>query len=249
MYTFEKKSNNYDFWSEWSDITEIEQRAIESVQKARELIINSVPAETLVAIYIKGSFVRREMKQGSDIDIVPIVNDDKYQKDIFLINTQNIDPAIVVPLSLSEFKNNKLHTKSEFQPDLRAKPDRLLKKLDQCRLIYGDPLTIEDYPIRTDPEVLRDEINTMQKGYIPLYQKGKIFFEPLLKEVFWLTEVELNIAGIEVQHSFFDIANAVKDPSHIIHEAYQFRKNTKREGQAEFIENLLNYLKKYEQTK
>ena len=116
------------------------KKAIDSVVRARDLVIDSVPSNTLIAIYIKGSFARREMKEGSDVDMVPIVAKDKYTWAIFGVNSLEVDPVCVVPLSLTEFRNNKLSTKGSYTPDLRAEPDLFLLKLKECKLIYGTPL-------------------------------------------------------------------------------------------------------------
>ena len=59
--------NKYDFWKIWTNRTRVEEKAIASVVKARDRVINSVPNEVLVSIYIKGSFARREMKKGSEL--------------------------------------------------------------------------------------------------------------------------------------------------------------------------------------
>ena len=67
----------YDFWKKWKRKTTIEKKAIVSIKKSRSLILKSIPKNKIVAIYIKGSFVRREMNKKSDVDIVPIV---KYKR-------------------------------------------------------------------------------------------------------------------------------------------------------------------------
>ena len=125
----------YDFWKAWKNRTEVETKAIDSVVKARDLVTDSVPHKALVAIYIKGSFARREMKEGSDVDMAPIVTENKYGGAIFGVNSTEIDPVCVVPLSLSEFRNNKLSSKGNYTPDIRAEPDLFLLKLKEYRLI------------------------------------------------------------------------------------------------------------------
>lgn len=238
--------NNYDFWKNWKDKTPIEKEAIKSVEKARDLIIKSIPEKELVAIYIKGSFARKEMKKGSDVDVVPIVTKNRYEGDIFEVNSFDVYPSIVVPLSLWELKHNKLNTKSDHQVDLRAKPDILLRKLSDCRLIYGTPLNPKEFKIRTNAQVLKDEIEVLKKGYIPYFEEGEIPFEPLLKEVFWLTEIELINSGKRFQSSFEGIKKAVENKSHIVHLAYKLRKKktiTKFDERA-FVRLLMEYLKK-----
>lgn len=242
--------NKHDFWKAWKNTTEVEKKAIDSVVKARDLVIDSVPKDALVAVYIKGSFARREMKESSDVDMVPIVTEDKYEEAIFGVNISEIDPVCVVPLSLSEFRNNKLFSKGSYSPDLRAEPDLFLLKLEEYGLIYGPPLNPEDYPIRTKDRIVYGEIKKIRDGYIKAYKEGVIDFQPLLKEVFWLIEWEQNLKGKKVNHSFKGITGAIKDKNHIVHDAFEFRKNPNR-GKAEekkFISKLEGYLDKLETT-
>jgi hypothetical protein len=223
-----------------------EKKAINAVEEARDRVIGSIQKDKLFAIYIKGSFARREMKEGSDVDMVPIVTENKYEGAVFGVNSPQINPVVVVPLSLWEFKHNKLWTKSSIKPDLRARPDRFLKKLKDCKLIYGRSLNPKDYPIRSDREALIDEIKLIQSGYIPAYKNGKITFDPLLKEVFWLVELEQSVAGNKVKHSFEGIAKSVGDMNHIVHEAINLRKIKDRSKAQErsFIVKLEEHLKR-----
>ena len=234
-----------DFWKNWKDKTVVEKKAIKKIVRARELTVKSIPKNKLVAIYIKGSFVRREMNKNSDVDVVPIVTETKYEGDIFEVNSHDVYPCIVVPLSLGEFKKNKLLTKANHKPDLRAKPDRFLKKLKEYGLIYGKKLDPKKFPIRSNEKALKDEIKLMKEGYIKLYKKKGIKFDPLLKQVFWLTETEQEVKGIKVKHSFKGITGSVKDKNHIIHDAYKLKKKLKisEKKKKEFVKKLEEYLK------
>jgi hypothetical protein len=83
-------NSSFDFWNSWKNITSIEQRAIDSTVVARKLVIESVPTVALRAIYVKGSFPRREMNQSSDVDMVPIVTETKFESDAFDVNGAEI---------------------------------------------------------------------------------------------------------------------------------------------------------------
>lgn len=78
---------------------------------ARKLILDNVPSEQIVSIYVKGSFVRREMNEKSDVDTVTIVKNSKYLtkfKDLEKKYRFQFDPIIQCsPYSLWELKNNK----------------------------------------------------------------------------------------------------------------------------------------------
>ncbi len=234
---------DYDFWAGWRNKIDTEKKAIVSVKKARKLVIGSVPKEALVAIYIKGSFSRREMKKDSDVDMVPIVTENKYEGAVFGVNSPEIEPVCVVPLSLEEFKQNKLFTKGNYTPDLRAEPDLFLKKLAEFKLIYGSPLDATKFPIREDRDIMKGEIHKIREGYIPAYQEGIIDFLPLVKEVFWVAELEQIMIGKRVEHSFSGIINSVND-KHIINTASILRKKRNRTKAEEkiFISKLNGYL-------
>jgi hypothetical protein len=232
-----------DFWDKWPNITAIEKRAITATTKARSKVISSTPSGELVAIYIKGSFIRREMNDQSDVDMVPIVKHTAAEGKVFSVNDDDIYPVMVVPLSIEELKRNELMTKSGQSIDLRAKPDRFLRMINECRLIFGEPLAPSDYPIRSDLQSYRDEVEIIKNGYIPLFLDGQIDFSPLLKEFFWMTEMELAVQGIKTPHTFTGIATgAPKD--HLIHEALRLRQNDHLNKATEktFVNKLLEYI-------
>lgn len=135
-----KQQKSQDFWDSWKHFTTVETRAIQATKRARSFVIQSLPKGKLVAIYIKGSFARREMRRGSDVDMVPIVVSNKFAGPVWAVNEKKVNPVIVVPLSLSEFRQNKLSTRDSHNPDLRAKPDRFLRHLAQYKIIFGKPI-------------------------------------------------------------------------------------------------------------
>ena len=239
-YTSQK---SFDFWTSWSNINPTEQKAINATIKARKLVVQSVPAETLVAVYIKGSFPRREMNSRSDVDMVPIVTKTKFEGSIFGVNRLEISPVMVVPLSIEEFRTNSLATKSDQSFDLRAKPDRFLRTIDRYQLIYGTPLDPSGYPIRSDLEAYHDDVDIIKNGYLPLFLKGEISFGPLLKKFFWMTEMELAGQGIVVPHTFTGIAGGA-NKSHLIQEALRLRQQDKisRAEELEFVKKLQAWL-------
>lgn len=228
-------------WMFWKDVSRLEHEAIKKIRVVRKKILESLPEKELVAIYIKGSFARREMKEGSDIDIVPIITTNEYRKNIFKLNGEDAQPAIIIPLTIEELKINKLCDEKE--SETRAKPDRFLRFINEAMLIYGKAIQAKNYPIRDDAQAFLDEKEIVKTCYIPLYEKGSIPFDPLLKEVFWMTEMELLSQGISVNHSFSSIATAVLNPHHIIHDAYPLRlhKPTPKEEKY-FVKKLKQWL-------
>ena len=239
-----KQQEDPEFWNTWKRCSTIETHAIQATKRARSFVVQSLPKGKLIAIYIKGSFARREMKRGSDVDMVPIVASDKFSGPVWEVNERKVKPVVVVPLSLSELRKNKLSSRARHNPDLRAKPDRFLHHLSQSQIIFGKPIDPKKFPIRTDEVALRDEKSIIKNGYIPAFQKNKISFVTLLKEVFWLVELEQLVAGKHPAHSFVGIAKSESQRNHLIHTALRFRKREAgRKKQRLFILDLQKYLR------
>lgn len=53
-----------NFWDEWKDVSELEKKAISSLLEAEKIIKNLIPKEYLIAIYVKGSMIQRQLKEG-----------------------------------------------------------------------------------------------------------------------------------------------------------------------------------------
>jgi predicted nucleotidyltransferase len=66
-----------EFWKDWKKKTKLEKSAIESLKIAKKIILSEIPKEKIVAIYVKGSFVRREMDEKSDVDTAIILKESK----------------------------------------------------------------------------------------------------------------------------------------------------------------------------
>ncbi len=232
---------DFNFWESWENITPIESKAIEAVKHARDLIIATVPKENLIAIYIKGSFVRREMKEGSDVDMVPIVRNNEDEDAVFALNGSAIEPVAAIPLSLWEFEHNQLATPTDIQPDLRAKPDRMLAKLNECQIIYGTPLNPAEFPQRDLEQTIQDEIKVILNGYIPAWENKQIDFKTLIKEFFWLVSMQQENRGELPTHSFEQIA-ARESSDHLIQTALKYRKENFIDNESLFVDELKKYL-------
>src|SRR3989338_6671226 len=98
-----------EFWKNWRKITKLEETAIESIKKARRILLQSVPKDRIMAIYVKGSFVRREMTKKSDVDIVPIVKGLETKKAIQKLDNEKgtfYIPSELLPKTVQELKKH-----------------------------------------------------------------------------------------------------------------------------------------------
>jgi predicted nucleotidyltransferase len=232
------------FWESWKNKSEIEKRAIESIAEAIKVLFEFVPRNKIFAIYIKGSFVRREMTEKSDVDIVPITLDnitlsiiDQLQKEKGKIYR----PAELLPHSLEEFELGEKYLKSEGP---KANVDSFLRDLSSYQLIFGEPIDISKYKIRTDFEFLRDHIQAFRTIFIPLYLEGKFGFSDLIKQVFFLVQKVERVKGKEPPSNWKELATFVDDDTHIIYECLKFREVSVKDPKAreEFIRRLNWYL-------
>src|SRR3989344_5874951 len=179
-----------EFWKNWRKITKLEETAIESIKKARRILLQSVPKDRIMAIYVKGSFVRREMTKKSDVDIVPIVKGLETKKAIQKLDNEKgtfYRPSELLPKTVQELR----------------KPNHFIDRLNSYKLIYGKSLKTSEFPFRNE--------------------KGTFGFRELVKQVFWLTDLEEQINGNKTAVSWKELANSIRDKNHIIHDALKFR--------------------------
>lgn len=229
-----------NFWAEWSNKKEIELKAIESVENALKKLIEKFPE--LLAIYIKGSFARREMIEESDIDIVPIctTNTEKYK--ILRFQAQNKDefkPSEFLPHSLEEFETGIRYNPNK---ELKGSVDGTLRNLYQYKLVYGKPINIKKYPVRSDKKFLNGHIIAFENTFLPLLQKNKLEFKIVNKQIFYLVERELRIRGKKTSGKFTDLISQVNNKNHIINNVLEYRYNPTPELKKTIISKLKTYL-------
>ena len=233
-----------EFWKDWKDINSIEQIAIESVKKALEILFETIDEKNIYAIYIKGSFVNREMNKKSDVDLVPITKDNETLEEIKKLQEnkgEGYKPAEFVPRSIWEFEN---HKKYNFKGKTSGNPDQFTRNIHYHKLIYGKKLDTSKYIIRDDKTRLKAHIKVFEKVFIPFYRANKVSFNDNLKQVFWLTISEERIKGNNPPYSWKGLDELVKDPNHIIHKATKLRLNPTEDPKIkeEFIQKIKKYL-------
>ena len=238
-----------EFWRDWKRITKREEKAIRTVRLTKKAIFKEIPKEIIISLYVKGSFIRREMNKKSDVDFVMIVKNNGDLKKVKKFSEKYEDmfetKINVSPHSLWELKNNKLWVKSK-KP--RARPDLLIKKVKEYKLLYGKEINPEDYPKRDNINDLKIRIETFRKVFIPYYEQKKFGFQEIIKQVFWLVELEEKVSGNNPPETWKKLARSIKDKKHIIHDTLRFRlKPTKDKVERKaFIGKLNRYLLKLE---
>ena len=161
-----------EFWRDWKNKTKTEERAIKSIRKAKRILFKNISKEKIYAIYIKGSFVRREMNEKSDVDIIPITYNNKTLENIKKLEETKghlYKPSELLPHSLKEFEQGKTHLK--YKGPI-GNIDGTLRNLHRYKLVYGKHVDITKYPMRSDLEFLKGHINAFKTIFIPLWSRG-----------------------------------------------------------------------------
>ena len=231
-------------WNNWKNITPLERAAIQVVKSAQEVILKTIPKKEIVSIYLGGTFLRREMMPNSDVDLWVITKTITGQKRVTKL-IKNVQGKFKPPLGLSgysvwELKRGKWLKYLCNKP--RTAPQRFAKKLHNYKLIYGKKLDPADFAIRTDREDLNIIIATFHDQFIPDYQKGTLDFQSILKQTFWLADLELCIKSYHPPHSWAKMVE-LTPKDHIARTAFLFRTHepTKHE-QTVFMKKLSAYL-------
>lgn len=240
-------SKESEFWKDWETKTKLEEAAINSINIAEELLFGEFPEKQIVSIYVRGSFVRREMNEESDVDIFVIIKESEYLVNFVKLRKichKKYSPKInFLGYSLWELEHNKL---TSFGKVLRASPSRFVRHLDNYKLIYGKQLRKEDFALRTPEKHLKGMIYAFKNIFIPGYNENKVGlgFSEIVKQVFWLVEQEQIMIGKNPPHHWGELAKSIKDKNHIIHNALKLRlKPTTDDIERKvFLEKLNKYL-------
>lgn len=221
------------FWQDWN-INEIESRAISATEKAISFLFDNVAREDLRAIYIKGSFVRRELLPKSDVDIVPITKENSIVTKIRELQEtfgQQYAPAELRPLSIQELKTGK---RINGEP---GNPIDLLERRDKIELVWGEDLKDEEFPLRSLEKRLRSYEAAFSDQFFSNYEKGVFSEKQLAKATFWLIDIRMRAQGITPPLRWEDMI--VKLPeNHVGKLAWNIRMGKK---EPEFYEKLKEY--------
>ncbi len=240
-----------EFWRDWKRKTKLEENAIKTLKASKKLILNKIPKSKINSIYVKGSFIRREMNKKSDVDMVVIINDNKYLKKVEKLAkdyTKSFKPEVGISvMSLWEIEKNKHFYKSN-KP--KSKPYLFLKKVDKYKLIYGKKIDPKRYPQKEIKDLLQRRVRTFRDTFIPLYHRKKkeIGFSGLIKQVFWLVELDEEFKREKAAHTWKKLNKSIKNKTHIIHLAYKYRLNKPKDKRLRdaFVKKLEKYLDKLE---
>lgn len=220
------KSNvlNLDFLYNWKNLKDLEGNGIQILKEGIDIIFKEIPKENIIAIYLKGSFSRREMNKGSDVDVGVIVNSDFALKKLNELQIEYRESKKLnfefSGYSITELKTGKL---SDFGKSKRPGPGRFVRLIPSYILIYGEPLDINELSRKSDLEYLRNVIKLFYNLFFPNYEKGDLTFEHFLKQLLWLIELEVSVKNQHFRFSTWsDLVNHC-EKNHIINDLVRLR--------------------------
>ncbi len=238
---------NKEFWKDWKRITPHEEKAIKSLKNGKKIILDNIPNEEIVAIYAKGSFIRREMNEKSDVDLFVVLKTKKFLKKLRTLSRKiknDFFPQINIGsgYTLWELKTGK---KIKLKGVDKPAPARINKHISYYKILYGKGVSeLKLYQV-DDKILLGGLIKTFENFFLPKYEAGEINFAELVKQVFWLVEFAERAKGNEVGHSWRELEKSIKEKDHIIHLTYKYRQEKLKDENArkECIRKLRIYLR------
>ncbi len=226
------------------DKSQLKKKALVSLQKAKELILQTIPNEEVTSIYVKGSYVQDEMTPDSDVDLVVVLKTEKYLPAIYEL-TEKFGNTTTPPFQVVAYTLNELQTgESAKNRTKKVTPvSSFVKHIDMLPLIYGSKPDGKLFT-RTDAKDLSAHVSAFKNSFLPEYFSDKFKFNELVKQVFWLVEREQRTLGHKPEYSWQKLDDSVKDENHIIHNALKLRRQTNiiQEEKDSFVEKLNEYI-------
>lgn len=242
----------YEFWKDWKRKTKLEESAIKSLKAGKEILLSNLPKDKIVSIYVKGSFVRRELNKNSDVDIMVIVKKSKDLDKLEKLNNK-FSKQFQPNLNISGYSTWELKTgrrcKTKSRKGLnRPHPIKLIVLLPEHKLIYGKPIDKNKLIKRAPKEDVEGMIESFEKVLLPTYRKKIIDFDFLVKQVLWITYDEQRVKTKNPPIEWRKLAKSIKNKKHIVHDALKYRlKPTKdKKLRKAFITKLKKHLKQLE---
>jgi predicted nucleotidyltransferase len=222
----------------------LKQRAKLSIEKAKNLILEIIPNNEIVSIYIKGSFVQDELRPDSDVDVVVILKSEEYLPAIYKI-TEDYGSSANPPFQIVAYTMKELETGEKASNRIKntTAVSRFVKHLNFLPLIYGIRPEGQLFS-RTDLKDLTINIRNFRERFIPEYKEGKFKFKEIVKQVFWLVEGEQRLKGLKPGYSWRGLADSTKDENDIICLAIKYRNKDEisKKEELDFMKKLEEYL-------
>jgi len=233
-------------WKSWKNLSPLEILAIKNVEVGKRLILKHLSPTEIISIYLKGSFLRREMNEDSDLDFFVVVKTakslSKFKKIKREINPTKKPELQIGGHTLWEMKHDKRIKRKDGKP--LGSPSRAARHLPYYCLIYGRELRSDEINLGDPKSHLKGMIDLIRDVAIPLYGQGEWGFANILKSTFWLIENVERVRGTVPPHSWKKLAQSISDEDHLIHDTLNLRLHPTKDQKIrmEYIRKLLSYL-------
>ena len=220
----------------------LKQKAENSLERAKKVILENISNQEIVAIYVKGSYVQGELQSDSDVDVVVILKSEEFLPKVYDIHD---DSGLEIPFSIVAYTMGELLTgeKATNRPKTTSPVSIFVKQLDYLPIIYGAKPEGNLFT-RTDKKDLTAHMSAFRSTFLPDYVLGKFSIKELVKQVLWLIDREQRLLGNTNGYSWQKLADSIEDKNHIIHNALKLRRQDKisSEEAADFVKKLEDYL-------
>jgi len=198
-----------------------------SIEKAKVVILQNIPEEEIVAIYVKGSYAQGELRPDSDVDVVVILKTEEYLPKVYTLDADISNPA-QIPFAIVAYTLNELQTgeKASNRPKVTSPVSVFVKELDYLPLICGTKPEGKLFT-RTDLKDLTALMGAFRSTFLPQYADKKFSFKEMIKQVLWLADREQRVLGNVQGYSWQALADYVIDKNHILHLALRLRRQDK----------------------
>jgi len=233
-----------------SSIDNLKEKADLSIERAKAVILQNIPKEEIISIYVKGSYAQGELQPDSDVDVVVILKTEEFLPKAYTLS-DTADNQTQIPFAIVAYTLGELQTgeKASNRPKVTSPVSVFVKQLDYLPLIYGAKPEGNLFT-RTDKKDLTAHMGAFRSTFLQDYEKGKFSIKELVKQVLWLADREQRVLGNIQGYSWQSLADSVTDKNHIIHTALRLRRQAviTPSEETDFLKNLQDYLKLLEST-
>ncbi|MFT4260852.1 MAG: nucleotidyltransferase domain-containing protein [Candidatus Woesearchaeota archaeon] len=193
--------------------------------------INEHLGEGVFAIYLKGSYLMKEMLPKSDIDLVVIFKESLRPTFNKIKGHEVLGPVSISGYSLDELKSGKKIGDSQ-------SPKTFMNLVKHYKLLQGTSVLHKNFPSKSFEDTYKDHKKFLKEVFLPAFIEGKHSKQELYKQVLWLSYNELVVDHKNPPYSYKEI-NDLLPEGHIGKRAYNLRF---LDDDKDFLDDLISYL-------